>query len=145
MKNMIQKMKAAKKNNKGFSLVELIVVIAIMAVLVGILAPQFIKYVENSRKATDVKNGQEIASAILTAMTDQEGVYKSSQSTITAITTTNLPSGLGSIPDIKTTAITTKTWSATWDVDKGTVVVYCGGTDATHQVYPTAGTVFDKK
>ncbi|HKM34419.1 MAG TPA: prepilin-type N-terminal cleavage/methylation domain-containing protein, partial [Lachnospiraceae bacterium] len=27
-------------NNKGFSLVELIIVIAIMAVLVGILAPQ---------------------------------------------------------------------------------------------------------
>ncbi len=35
--------------NKGFSLVELIIVIAIMAVLVGVLAPQFIKYVEQSR------------------------------------------------------------------------------------------------
>ena len=29
--------------NKGFSLVELIIVIAIMAVLVGVLAPQYIK------------------------------------------------------------------------------------------------------
>jgi type IV pilus assembly protein PilA len=29
-----------KKNNKGFSLVELIVVIAILALLVGVLAPQ---------------------------------------------------------------------------------------------------------
>ena len=36
--------------NKGFSLVELIIVIAIMAVLVGVLAPQFLKYVEQSRK-----------------------------------------------------------------------------------------------
>ena len=35
--------------NKGFSLVELIIVIAIMAVLVGVLAPQYIKYVEKSR------------------------------------------------------------------------------------------------
>ncbi|MBP5311039.1 MAG: type II secretion system protein, partial [Lachnospiraceae bacterium] len=34
------------RNNSGFSMVELIVVIAIMAVLVGLLAPQFIKYVE---------------------------------------------------------------------------------------------------
>lgn len=42
--------------NKGFSLVELIIVIAIMAVLVGVLAPQFLKYVERSRKSTDVQN-----------------------------------------------------------------------------------------
>jgi prepilin-type N-terminal cleavage/methylation domain-containing protein len=35
--------------NRGFSLVELIVVIAIMAALVAILAPQYIKYVRKSR------------------------------------------------------------------------------------------------
>ncbi|HAL02696.1 MAG TPA: hypothetical protein DCP07_05005, partial [Lachnospiraceae bacterium] len=34
------------KNNKGFSLVELIIVIAIMAILVGVMAPQLIKYIE---------------------------------------------------------------------------------------------------
>ena len=34
------------RNNKGFSLVELIVVVAIMAVLVGVLAPAYLKYVE---------------------------------------------------------------------------------------------------
>lgn len=34
-------MKRTKRNNKGFSLVELIIVIAIMAILAGVLAPQF--------------------------------------------------------------------------------------------------------
>ena len=32
-------MKKLKNNNKGFSLVEILVVIAIMVVLVGVLAP----------------------------------------------------------------------------------------------------------
>lgn len=42
-----------KLNNKGFSLVELIIVIAIMAILVGVVGTQVIPYMENSRKAKD--------------------------------------------------------------------------------------------
>ena len=41
------------KSNKGFSLVELIIVIAIMAILVGVVGTQVIPYLENSRKAKD--------------------------------------------------------------------------------------------
>ena len=35
-----------KMDNKGFSLVELIIVIAIMVILVAVLAPQYLKYGE---------------------------------------------------------------------------------------------------
>lgn len=51
-------------NNKGFSLVELIIVIAIMAILIVVLAPQYLKYVEKSRNSTDVTNATEIVTAI---------------------------------------------------------------------------------
>ena len=59
--------------NKGFSLVELIVVIAIMAVLVGVLAPTLIKNVEKSRKAKDEQNLDTVKEAIVVALQD---VYK---------------------------------------------------------------------
>ncbi len=61
--------------NKGFSLVELIIVIAIMAVLVGVLAPQYLKYVHNSKVSTDAQNAQEMATAINVAIADQKAAF----------------------------------------------------------------------
>ena len=53
-----------ENEEKGFSLVELIIVIAIMAILVGIVASQVIPYMEKSRKSKD----QQIVSGIVTDM-----------------------------------------------------------------------------
>lgn len=65
--------KVKKLNNKGFSLVEIIIVIAIMAVLTGALAPQLIKYIDKSRKAADVQTAQTIATAVNAALADEGG------------------------------------------------------------------------
>lgn len=59
-----------KKNNSGFSLVELVVVIAIMAILIGILAPQFIKYVDKARMSTDIQTVAELCHACETYAAD---------------------------------------------------------------------------
>lgn len=61
-----------KFNNRGFSLVELIIVIAMMAVLVGILAPQFVKYIEQSRESKDLKTMEEIKKAVEAYAADHE-------------------------------------------------------------------------
>ncbi len=43
------------KSNRGFTLVELIIVVAIIAVLATVLAPQYLQYVERSRESNDLQ------------------------------------------------------------------------------------------
>jgi len=57
-------------SNKGFSLIELIIVIAIMAVLVAVIAPVLLKYLEKSRVASDQSLLNTISAAITYAAMD---------------------------------------------------------------------------
>ena len=59
-----------RKKNAGFSLVELIIVIAIMAILVSVLVPQYIRYVEKSRIAKDMDVASKVQQAVAVAMVD---------------------------------------------------------------------------
>ncbi len=60
-----------KNNNKGFSLVELIVVVFVMAVLLVVLAPAMLRYVEKGRTQKDETAVSEVINAVNQALADE--------------------------------------------------------------------------
>lgn len=63
------------KEDKGFTLVELIVVIVILAVLIGVTIVGIYQYVNKARVNTDINNARTINDALASFATDEE-VYK---------------------------------------------------------------------
>ena len=68
----MKKFSKKRKNNKGFSLVELIVVVAIMAVLMAVLVPTLVRNVEKTRVQKDKSAISEVREAVVLALADEE-------------------------------------------------------------------------
>ncbi len=86
-----------KKKNRGFSLVELIIVIAIMAILVGVVGTQVVPYIEKSRQAKDYQIISGFCTAATTAYSSNAANIATTTGTITvnfnATTDTTKPTG----------------------------------------------------
>ena len=80
-----------KLNNKGFSLVELIIVIAIMAILVGVVGTQVIPYLENSRKAKDLQILSAWNTAAVSAYSTEAASLDASKTYVITIADNALP------------------------------------------------------
>lgn len=135
-----------KTNNKGFSLVELIVVIAIMAVLVGVAAPTFTKYVEQSRRATDIQNAEAIKTAVLVDIAEGDPDFASTTDATVTIgegTGEVMPSTLGEAPVVSGNLDKGSKFQATYNATEGTCKVIVKGYDLTSA--SDAGTYKDAK
>lgn len=147
-----------KTSNKGFSLVELIIVIAIMAILAAALAPSLIKYINKSRLSTDISTGNSIASAASAAM----AVEKANDAAVAyAGTTQNVANlinvsgddfqqefsevlGVSSVKgkskkDLAGSQFPDQDFYVLIDKNSDNVTVWYGATDADHMVSPSTG------
>lgn len=114
---MIFMKKMSQKNNKGFSLVELIVVVAIMAVLMGILVPTLVKNVEKSKKQKDASAIEEIRSTMVTTLADP--TYSDIEATIVYDGTTidvDNPKSISAVKPITDTEVKTFLTAVSADV-----------------------------
>ena len=64
-----------KKNNKGFTLVELIVVLVILAILAAILVPALLGWIDKAREKSVTTNAEAALVATQGLVTEQYGVY----------------------------------------------------------------------
>lgn len=69
MKNLLNKI---WNKEEGFTLIELIIVIAILAIIAAIAIPNVLSAVDNSRKTTDISNAKLIADAAATVRAQED-------------------------------------------------------------------------
>ena len=81
-----------KKNNKGFTLVELLAVIVILGLLMAIAIPSVTKYITQSRKKTLISSVDSYVTAVTTAVNDQTFGALSDESTMYYIPVSNIGS-----------------------------------------------------
>ena len=81
-----------KNNNKGFTLVELIVVLVILAILAAILVPALLGYIDKARQGQYAEEAHSILTAVQAKATEDYAKGADKPSTVTPADVNNIVS-----------------------------------------------------
>jgi general secretion pathway protein G len=147
MNRPLETPKIHTRNKDGFTLVELIVVVAIIGILASIAIPQFAGLISKGQEATTKGNLASLRSALSIYYSDTEGHYpyddltslSSNSKYLSAIPAAKLPAMSGyntGHPDNSVVATPSVTDAGGWSYDNsgdanfGTIVVNCMHSDS---------------
>ncbi|MCR5329164.1 MAG: type II secretion system GspH family protein [Saccharofermentans sp.] len=133
--------KYGKSTKRGFTLVELIVVIVILAVLAAMLVPALIGYIDRARKEKDYQTASTVYTAAQAAITEQYGRGKITTKAATTITYGAYKDDAGKdiildLAGVDSGKVTNYTFTTDPNliIKTGSVTINNGGTTATYNL-----------
>ncbi len=159
---MKKRLNQALKNEKGFTLIELIIVIVILAVIAAIAVPNIMTAVDNSRKTADVANAKMIANAAAAVkarnatLGDVSGSYDFSSTGVAVVDTASAGFATAISTELNNARIVPKYIAATTpsathfrltiDATSGAITVVARNADGgTADLFPTPATTYGNK
>jgi type IV pilus assembly protein PilA len=129
-----------KKKRKGFTLIELVVVISIILIFAGFLIPKFAGYQTRAKDTKAINTAKQIQSAALSSYSEMNGKFEASAvsdsvSALTGAEGVSVTVVSGKSVEVSFTS-DTENYTVMIEDTSGTFTVYKGGTETSDKIYP---------
>ncbi len=138
--------KKMKKSKKGFTLIELMIVVAIIGILAAIAIPRFAQMLEKSREGATKGNLSSMRSAVSIYYSEREGTWPGDMTTAFTSYLYPIPpakaSPLGNVATVTGTGVAPAAAGTGWAYITDTTSVYAGSVFANSTATDTKGNSF---